>query len=359
MHLAGDGPMVETYRRLGVEVHVRPLAERARATPRGAGVSAKVGALLALLRYAVALRRELRSSRPDVVVAGSLKAVVYGRIATAFSRTPVVWSVHDRVSSDYLGPAAPFFSRVLPRLVDGIVVNSRATLASLVPGRTPVLVCPPGAQLRRVTRPVRERVRDIAVLGRLSPWKGQLEAVQAFAGAVLPPSATLHLIGGALFGETDYESALHDEIERRGLGERVVFHGHVDDPRPLLDEMDVLAHTSVLPEPFGSVVLEGMDAGCVVIASRPGGPTEVVEHGNNGFLVPGGDVIALQDALTAVAALGPDQRQELVAAGHRTTGRYAIEVTTPARAGFIRAVARRRRLPPVIDWDQWTEEKDR
>ncbi|MDF9715026.1 glycosyltransferase family 4 protein [Nocardioides sp. ChNu-153] len=359
VHLAADGPVVDTYRRLGVRVHVRPLSEASRATRRDAGARAKAAALLALLRYAVRLRRELRGSRPDVVVAGSLKAVVYARIATAFSGTPLVWSVHDRVGRDYLGPAAPFFSRVLPSLVDGIIVNSRATLASLTAGRTPVLICPPGARLRRVARPVGEQVRNIAVLGRLSPWKGQLEAVRAFASAALPSSTRLHLIGGALFGEHDYESVLRETVAELGVDDRVVFHGHVDDPRFLLEEMDMLAHTSVLPEPFGSVVLEGMDAGCVVIASRPGGPAEVVQDGVNGFLVPCGDVDALREALTSTAALGPGARRELVAAGHRTTGRYAIGVTTPARAGFIRAIARGRRLPAVTEWHQWTEEMDR
>ena len=85
----------------------------------------------------------------------------------------------------------------------------------------------------------------------------------------------------------------------------------------------------------------------------------MVEDGRNGLLVPGGDVDALAAAFERVQAMSPDERSDLAAAGHETAERFAVGITTPARAGFIRAVARGRAARGVIEWHQWTEEMDR
>jgi glycosyltransferase involved in cell wall biosynthesis len=73
----------------------------------------------------------------------------------------------------------------------------------------------------------------------------------------------------------------------------------------------------VVPEPFGRVVVEGMAAGLAVIATDQGGPTEVIDNGVNGLLVPPGDVNALARALRRLADQ-PALRQQLgEAARHR------------------------------------------
>jgi glycosyltransferase involved in cell wall biosynthesis len=54
---------------------------------------------------------------------------------------------------------------------------------------------------------------------------------------------------------------------------------------------------STLPEPLGNVIHEAMSAGRAVIGTRPGGHSDIIEHGHNGLLVPSGDVSALRDAM--------------------------------------------------------------
>ena len=51
------------------------------------------------------------------------------------------------------------------------------------------------------------------------------------------------------------------------------------------------------PEPFGTVVTEGMSRGKAVIGTRPGGHTDLVADGETGILVPAGDVDALAGAM--------------------------------------------------------------
>ena len=51
----------------------------------------------------------------------------------------------------------------------------------------------------------------------------------------------------------------------------------------------MLVHASTIPEPFGTVVLEGMAAGLAVIAPDQGGPAAVIEDGRTGRLFRMGD----------------------------------------------------------------------
>ena len=53
--------------------------------------------------------------------------------------------------------------------------------------------------------------------------------------------------------------------------------------------MDVIVHSSITPEPFGMVVIEGMAMGKPVVATRGGGPIDIVIDGETGFLVKMGD----------------------------------------------------------------------
>ena len=62
------------------------------------------------------------------------------------------------------------------------------------------------------------------------------------------------------------------------------------------------AMVTVLPstttsESFGMVLAEALVAGCPIIGSRIGGISDIVSHGENGYLVSPGDIDALTDAL--------------------------------------------------------------
>jgi N-acetyl-alpha-D-glucosaminyl L-malate synthase BshA len=80
-----------------------------------------------------------------------------------------------------------------------------------------------------------------------------------------------------------------------GVSHDVLFMGKQNDMAPFLSIADVL----LLPsenESFGLVALEAMACEVPVIATRIGGLPEVVEHGEDGFLVGLGDVSAMAEA---------------------------------------------------------------
>jgi glycosyltransferase involved in cell wall biosynthesis len=302
--LAEEGPLVERLLEAGVSVEVLPLGHRARELRRDA-----VGASLLASReaarvaaYSLRLARRLRHLRPDIVHTNSLKAAYYGGLAGRIAGVPVVSHVHDRLAEDYLpSPAARLTRRVLGRFPQAVVVPSRAVAetvgrpAAVIPWGTP----PPAVQAPRdPARPL-----TVGIVGRVAPWKGQHVFIDAFARAFPGGDARAVIVGAPLFGadEERYLAELHGLAGRHGLNGRLRFTGFVDDVDAELADLDVLVHASVVPEPFGQVVLEGMAAGLPVVAASPGGPAELISDGEDGLLYEAGDSAALAEALNTVA----------------------------------------------------------
>jgi glycosyltransferase involved in cell wall biosynthesis len=120
----------------------------------------------------------------------------------------------------------------------------------------------------------------VGVFGRLSPEKGQRIALEAmFLLLKDRPGARLLLVGDGPDRAELLECA-------RALGiERVVeFAGFRPDTVSLLSACDVVLVPSA-KEGFGLVAVEAMAAGKPVVATRVGGLSEIVVHGETGFLV--------------------------------------------------------------------------
>ena len=79
------------------------------------------------------------------------------------------------------------------------------------------------------TRPA-TRYAASSCSARLSPWKGQDVFLRAFAEAFEGSPAEAFVVGGALFGETEYEQSLKTLAAELGIADRVHFVGHVQDP---------------------------------------------------------------------------------------------------------------------------------
>jgi glycosyltransferase involved in cell wall biosynthesis len=257
----------------------------------------------------------IRQHGVDVVHTNSLKAGFYGCLAARLSRVPAVWHLRDRLASDYLPPFALALTRlallVLPKT---IICNSESTLETIDwpwPRRrllTAIVAASPipdvlesSAMSRRLGAALQpHRAFTIAMVGRITPWKGQLVVVRAFSEARLPESAVLVLMGSPMFGEDDYLAEIEQEVARRGLTERVQLRGFVSDVLSALSEVDVLVHASTSPEPFGQVIVEGMAVGVPVVATRGGGPSEIITDGVDGLLYEAGDAARLAELLTVL-----------------------------------------------------------
>ncbi|MBF6209869.1 glycosyltransferase family 4 protein [Nocardia puris] len=281
------GPMVTALRARGipVTVYANDFDNRSMTITGSSPLRLLTGGF-SLARIGWRLGALVRDEHADVVVAASVKALLMGALAARRAGVPLVWQVHDRVSAEYFGRLLAPLVRLLAVLCcAGLIANSRATERSLPTRRVPTVVAYPGIEFdadheRSPQRPPADTV--VAIVGRLTPWKGQDVALRALAATTIRPRRVL-VVGGTFFGEQDFRAELEALAAETGLP--VAFTGHVDDPAALMREADILVHCSVLAEPFGQVVVEGMRAGCAVVAADAGGPAEIVESEVDGLLV--------------------------------------------------------------------------
>jgi glycosyltransferase involved in cell wall biosynthesis len=141
----------------------------------------------------------------------------------------------------------------------------------------------------------------VGIVGHIQGWKGQRVVVDAIreVRSILPEIRCL-IVGGVHRNGAEYAEEIHRLVKEHGLEQNIIFTGFREDVPNLVAAMDVLIHSSVAPEPFGRVILEGMALGKPVIATNIGGVPEFVEDGRTGKLVSPGHPQALAEALVGL-----------------------------------------------------------
>lgn len=315
--LAEEGPLVDRLVQAGISVEVLPMHGRTRLLRKDNMRPGRLPlrAMSDTLTYTLRLAWRLRRLRPDVVHTNSLKSGIYGATAARLAGAPIVWHLRDRLESDYLPSSAVRLIRTLTsHLPDVVVCNSDATRRTLDRRERAMVIASVGVATPTAesTEMVRAGPLVVGIIGRLAPWKGQDVFLRAFAQAFPTGEHRAVIVGAPLFGEAEvaYAEALRRLAEELGIAHRVEFRGHREDIVREMRSMDILVHASITAEPFGQVVIEGMSAQLPVVASRGGGPDEIITDGVNGLLYPRSDVAALAQILARLDA-NPELRARL------------------------------------------------
>ena len=339
--LAAEGPLVEKLRAAGIETTVLPLDPALRETRKeslGLGSLMKLRQIGLLLSYSLHLARWARAQSVDLIHTNSLKSDIYGGIAGRLAGIPVLWHVRDNINGQYLPPLVASGFRLLSRLLPQMVVaNSVSTLHQIRPEKSKsgavvysgvatevvhdgcveeqVAVGPPESA------PVWGRPPVIALIGRIAEWKGQHVFLRAAALVHARfPEARFWIVGAPLFGEYEYEQSLHALAAQLHMTETAEFLGFRDDIAQLMPMIDIVVHASILGEPFGQVVIEGMAAGKPLVATDGGALPEIVVPGETGYLVPMGSAEEMAAALERLLA-SPAQARVMGQAGRRRVRR--------------------------------------
>jgi glycosyltransferase involved in cell wall biosynthesis len=323
----------------GADVHALDLGWRPRVVggwlERGRRLSAVLGRLVISFPR---LLRIARAHRPDVVYSSQQKwdARVASLVA-AVLRRPYVMHLHY-IPGPWLG------RHTMRRLRRGRVVcvsnfiRDLAIAAGAAPDRVVAVLNPVGAfsqsamERRSATRDALGVAGDeiaIGFIGRLSPWKGQRETVQAFARLGDGRRARLILVG-----DGEIRDELGELATTLGVADRTTFTGLRNDIPELLAAFDVFAHPSY-DDPCPLAVLEAQAAGLPVVAFAEGGIREIVADGTTGLLAPDRDVDELAERLARLVDDAELRARMGTAARERAT-----TVFDPARAGneFARAI---------------------
>ena len=338
-----QGEMVARFQAAGVETEVLPLAKIALEQRKGElGVlsPATLRTVGASLHYVRLLTKYIMCVKPDIIYTNSLKADILGGLAARCAGVPCLWHVRDRISSDYLPARSAAFFRLCASLIPKqIITNSAATAKSLKAGRARIKnlsVVHDGtpfasnsmADVVLSMRPATAPPQVFGLVGRIAPWKGTDVFIRA-ARIVHDtyPHVRFAIVGAPLFGEDDYAADCRRLVDELAMRDVMEFRGFANDVISEFERLDAVVHASVLPEPFGQVIVEAMALARPVIASDAGAVPEILPDDSVGLKVRPGDPECLARAMIRLIS-EPIVCKQIAAAGQAHARRhFAIERT--------------------------------
>ena len=284
-----------------------------------AGEKAFGGRLLAL--SALPLARRLHRERPfDIVHAHMLPRDGHAGLLIARALgVPLALTVHGTDIFHYFIPGKTPWPRnqMIAREADALMAVSSLLMSRVKPYRAEgkiSRIVPNGVDLSLVPDETKNRPRAVISVGTLKARKCMDRTLEAFARlAGEYPDAALTIVG---IGEM--EAQLRARIKELNLEGRVTLTGG-------LPHEEVIARMAgsdlfVLPswgEGYGIVYIEAMAAGCIAVGAKGEGIEDTIRDGENGFLVPAGDIDEIErvmrdvfDNEAAYAALRERGRQD-------------------------------------------------
>jgi glycosyltransferase involved in cell wall biosynthesis len=240
----------------------------------------------------------LRSVNPDILAFNTPKPIFIGNLASRFARVGAR-IIFRRVSF-------PLHNRHISRIkytwgIDSVIAISGSITSQLLECGIPaslVKIIYEGIDLSlypkqpELDRPPPTKPVTVGTVSSLSHEKGLSYLIEA--ASLIP-----HVNGRVRFvivGEGHFRIKLEELVRKKGLDKCVQFLGFRTDIQALLKDFDLFVLPS-LSEGLSSAIMEAMASSLPVIASKVGGIPELVQHGDNGLLVPPGDPESLARAI--------------------------------------------------------------
>jgi glycosyltransferase involved in cell wall biosynthesis len=292
-----DGNLIRLQlEKIGVKVHEIPLFRNA------INPIADLNTLLALWRL-------MRFLKPSIVLAYTIKPVIYGSLSAWLARVPHRFCLITGLGYSF----QPERHRVLLKLLVQVLYRYALTKVNLIFFQNPddlglfkkkgiigtttltQVVNGSGVDLNWFTaKAIPIRPLRFLVIARLLGDKGVREFERAARKLKQKyPEVKFSIVG---WMDTNPNSIAEGELTRWISEGNLEFHGRLKDVRPIIEASSVF----VLPsyrEGMPRSVLEAMAMGRPIITTNAPGCRETVVHGENGFLVPIKDVDALAQAM--------------------------------------------------------------
>ncbi len=257
------------------------------------------------------------------IVHTNTSVIVEGAIAAKLTGKPHLWHLHEILKGHpRLKPLLPLYLtyKFIELLSDSIVVVSNEHKKSLMPGINPVLISViyNGTNFLegdiQCNKSFREEIGVpnnsflVCTIGPVIKEKGYDNYAEA-ARQILGKRQDVRFISVGDIGDkelfTSIQNILGDLISMR----YVQFIGYRNDIGRILKEIDLYVVSSQ-SESFGLAAVEAMSAGKPVVATRCGGPEEIVIDGETGIMVPVNNSKELVDAIIYLMN-NPDKRNEM------------------------------------------------
>ncbi|MGE3278599.1 MAG: glycosyltransferase family 4 protein [Candidatus Altimarinota bacterium] len=233
------------------------------------------------------LQKVIAHVKPDLILSNTVRThLLISPLAKGF-RIPLIWMAHDKTFPSSLlkwflkyPRMVVSCSKYIEKFYKSHTKRTDLIFEVLYPfGVEPEII----KKLKKI-----KKQKTVGMVGKFIPWKNQLTFLQAVKDLEkLYPEYRFAIIGSPYEGNPESEAYFQqcsDFVLHNQLQKRISLKKSVPNILKALAGCDILVHCSSEPEPLGRVVLEGMAAGCAVIASPYGGPSEVIQHRQTGVL---------------------------------------------------------------------------
>lgn len=234
------------------------------------------------------LRSIWKREKPDLILSFIGKNNIMAILTSLFLHIPIVVSVRGEPELEYYSGPLRITARIVFRLADGIVLQTSRCMEFF-----PKKVREKSIILKNSLNPAfirenytGEREKRIVAVGRVDANKNHEMIIRAFAEiADEYPEYTL-----TIYGEGDKRQSLIEMAHDLGLSDRIGLPGAVTNVAEEIYKASVFVLSSY-SEGMPNALLEAMALGIPVISTDcpPGGPRELIVHGENGLLTPIGD----------------------------------------------------------------------
>lgn len=263
----------------------------------------------------------IRDEKIDIVHSNT-SIVIEGAIAALLTGKPHLWHLHE-ILRDHgrLRLMLPLHAanKFIELMSDSVVVVSKvlsdAVREDVSPERIRLIysgIEPAGDAGAASVKDELGFERDdilVCTIGPIRKEKGYEAFIDAAHKALKMSKKNLKFVSVGNAEDMRLKFALSKKIKAAGTGDRIKFLGYRADARRIQAGADIYVVSSTT-ESFSLAAVEAMDAGVPIVATRCGGPEELLKHGETGLLVPVNDSDAMAGAIVSLAE-DPEKRERM------------------------------------------------
>ena len=171
--------------------------------------------------------------------------------------------------------------------------------------------------------PIEDREQNIIYVGRLSQEKGVHVLIKALEKVYSKNAKVITTI----VGDGEERENLEKMALELGIQNNVKFVGRQADVKSWLDKNTIFVYPSICGEGFGISVAEAMARGCISVTFRKGGLPELIEDGENGYLIDEVSDENLANKILEILNLPNEEIKRLRTNAIKTSKKFSIDNT--------------------------------
>ncbi len=329
--ISSGGELVQELQKMGISHYTLPVHQKS------------LFSLFLIPKIAEIIRRD----RIDIVHARSRVPAWLAWFAARQTGKPFVTTCHGYYSSHFLSRVMGWGKRVI--VISRVIGRHMVDDFDVPPQR--IRMVHRGIDLSQFpfsNKRFDEKQQTLRLInvGRFSPIKGQVEFLRAIhlLRRRQLPQIEVWLVGSEAKGKTKYTQKIHQTIQQLGLESCVKLLGTRRDVGDLVAQTDLLVLSTLVPEAFGRVIIEAGAVGTPVIATRLGGVLDVIDHNENGLLVPPGEIQAMAEAMFEILTDRQKAKQLALKLREKVEKQFTLELMTKQTLAVYREVEREKKI---------------